>query len=405
MKILQVIQRYPPAIGGGEEVVYQLSKELVKLGHDVTVVTSNWELDTDVIGISSSRINLKPTHNKLPNFEIIDGIKIYRYKPLLRLWSYAINFGMMKFLFDNIDEYDIVNSHYYLFIESDIVSFLSKIKKIPFILTIHRSFSAFEASNAIYLIFKKLYDLSMGKFTLNTAKKIIVLTPEIKDEFLNLGISEEKIIIIPNGIDLEIFSPRVKSEKIMEELGKPNKIVLSVGRLEKQKGMQYIIGAIPEICKVFPNTKFVFVGEDWGYKNELIRQSLEINVANKCIFTDNLEREKLVNLYVNADVFVLPAIGEGFGLVALESIACGTPVVLLDSDALKHILSEIGGNRLNKSKDISGQIAQYAIKIFQSPNIMVDVEKQRKILEKNYFWPAIVVKLESIYEGVRSANK
>jgi glycosyltransferase involved in cell wall biosynthesis len=115
------------------------------------------------------------------------------------------------------------------------------------------------------------------------------------------------------------------------------------------------------------------------------------------VFTGLVPDKKLKEFYATADVFVLPSRGEAFGIVALESIAAGTPVVLADSDGLSYILSEIGGSSIDMRADVSDQISR-AIKAIFKDDADENIEKQRKHVLSDFSWASIAKELISVYE-------
>jgi glycosyltransferase involved in cell wall biosynthesis len=397
MKILQVIQRFPPAVGGGEEVVFQLSKNLIKRGHEVTVATSNWLLDNDVPGISSSRINLKYPRHPLPAIENKDGIEILRFRPWFRLWSYTINLGLASFLLRHADDYDLIHAHYYMFTESDLAVLAALLKKRPSVLTHHRSLEMVNSLGPGYRFARGIYDRTLGRITLNSLSKLIVLTESMKNEFELMGVPSEKLKVIPNGVDLERFYSKEVPGAYFAKLGYPERVVLFVGRLESVKGPQFVIEAALQILNEFPNTKFIFVGEDWGYGKKLQKIASRLNIADQLLFVGRVSEEELIYFYNLANALVFPSIGEGFGMVAVESIACGTPTVLANADGLKDILNQIGGYGLDMSQNIADQIAKGVIDIFMNSNINEEMKAQRLKLEEHFSWPVIAHITENTY--------
>lgn len=398
MKILQVTQRFPPSIGGSQYHVYRISKELVELGHDVTVVTTTSMHNKDIRGFSTGRpFTLKSTCHTLPKFEVMNGIKIYRFKPFFQFWIHMINPSMFIFLLKNVHKYDVVHAHVYMGAESDMAAMICKLVNIPFIFTGHDLLSN---ESGVINILKNVYDRTIGKFTLNTAKKIIALTQENKKQYASLGVPENKIEIVPNGIDYEKFGNLTKSKDLVEKIGNPDKVILFVGRLLKYKGAQYIIKAIPEIIKDYPNTKFIFVGEDQGYKKKLLDLAKNLDVFDKCVFTGKVDEESLLEYYSIADVFILPSTGEGFGLVVLEAIASGIPVILANEGGLKHILSEIGGYPIDMTKYIPEQIAENVKHVFSDTDVKMEIAKQKEVIKRDYTWKRVAEMIEKAYNEV-----
>lgn len=397
MKILQVIQRFPPAVGGGEEVVFQLSKALANRGHELTVATSNWLYDSDVPGISASRLNLRWPKYQLPFEESIDKIRIMRFKPWLRFWTYSLNPGLMSFLLNHANEYDIIHAHYLMFAESDIAALASRLSQKPFILTNHGSLKAIDLMGGAYRLARHMHNKTIGRLTLSQMSAIIVLDENMKYEFEQIGVSSEKIKFIPNGIDLLRFRQKKPSRNLSISLGCPDHVVLFVGRLEQVKGPQYLIEAVPLIISEFPNTKFIFVGEDWGYGRELISIAEKLNVKERLLFVGRITGEKLIDYYNIADVLVFLSLGGGFGQVALESIACCTPTVLIKDNDLLDILDPIGISSVDMHCEIASQIALSVIRFFSSPNIKTEMRIQRLKLEEKLGWQNIAKATEQVY--------
>ena len=398
MKILQIIPRFLPTTGGSPIHVYKISKQLIKFGHGVAVVTTISMHNKDIRGFSTGRpFTLKTTCPALPSFEVADGIRIYRFKPIFLFWMHMINPSMFIFLLRNIHKYDVVHAHVYMGAESDMAAIICRLRKIPFIFTAHDLLST--QCGTINLL-KNLYDKTIGGYTLNTAKKLIALTQENKKQYELLGVPENKIVVIPNGVDYEKFDGLIKSKELLKSIGNPDKVILFVGRLLKYKGAQHIIKAIPEIIKDYPNTKFIFVGEDQGYKKELIKLATDLDVFDKCVFTGRVNEKELLRYYSIADAFILPSTGEGFGLVALEAIVSGTPVILASTGGLKHIISEIGGYPLDMTSDVPEQIAETVKKVFFDPDIKKEIEREKEVIKRDYTWKRVAEMTEKVYEGL-----
>lgn len=141
------------------------------------------------------------------------------------------------------------------------------------------------------------------------------------------------IKVIYNAIDTDIFQPPNQNSK--------EKNILFVGRMMKNKGIQVLAQAIPEILKEFPDTKFYFAGKKFTtMENELlaIEYIQKFTLENKVVFLGEIRNDELVKLYQKSLIFVLPSFYESFGLVALEAMACGCAVVASAVGGLKEII-------------------------------------------------------------------
>ncbi|MGA2884997.1 MAG: glycosyltransferase family 4 protein [Halobacteriota archaeon] len=397
MRILHVVERFYPRAGGVEFHVFHICRELAKLGHDVTVVTSKSVAQQDVPGISNKGLTIRSSLPDLPRYETDkDLVHVYRFTPRLALYTLYITPGLVSYLFQHIDEHDIVHVHQYLHAEPSIVAITSKLKKKPFVLTPHDMISPYRGVRSVI---KNLGDVAFGRRVLRSAAALIAVAPTNRDECLQLGAREEQISIIPHGVPREEFESLKPSVRLLRDLGNPERVVLSVARLVEYKGGQYIIQAIPEILEDYPSTKFVFVGPDDGFGEELVRQAVNRGVYDNCLFTGQISDDRLKEFYATADVFVLTSTAETFGIVALESIAAGTPAVLADLGGLSYILTEVGGHPIDMTADVSKQIARAVKAVFKN-DIHENIVAQRQKVLDDYSWASVAKQLVSVYEGV-----
>ena len=397
MRILQVVERFYPRAGGVEFHVFHISRELAKLGHDVTVVTSSSVTQQDVPGISNKGLTLRNSLPDLPGFEVDkEGVKIYRFRPRLAFYTLYLTPGLIRYLFQHLREYDIVHVHQYLHAEPSLVVIASKLQQTPFVLTSHDLTSSYRGFRERA---KNFADVVFGRAVLRAPAALIALTPIDKELHVQFGAPKGRIWIIPNGITPEEFVGLTTSPKLLRNLANPEHLVLFVGRLTSYKGPQYLVHAIADILDEYPSTKFVFIGQDDGYGAELKRQAASEHVLTQCTFMGRVSDKKLKEFYATADVFVLPSSHEGFGISALESIAAGTPVVLANLGGLSYILSEIGGYPIDMQADVSDQIARAVKAVFKN-GTQTNIETQRQYVLNTFSWTSIARQLVSVYEEV-----
>ena len=180
---------------------------------------------------------------------------------------------------------------------------------------------------------KWLYDVLFGYRLLKNASKVIALTPFEAQQYIDFGVPEEKIQIIPNGIDLSQYDNLLpngsfkKKFDITEEM----KIVLYLGRIHKIKGLDILVRAFANIVKELDDVKLVIIGPDDGYLRELETLIRLLEIPNNVQIVGYLSgKDKLAAGTVDADVYVLPSRYEIFGITVLESVACGTPIIITD---------------------------------------------------------------------------
>jgi phosphatidylinositol alpha-mannosyltransferase len=200
-------------------------------------------------------------------------------------------------------------------------------------------------------------------------------------------------IVIPNGIDLEEFSPEgLKIEKFSD--GKIN--ILFVGRIEERKGLIYLLKAYKILTKKYPRSLRLIVVGDGSLKKDC-QKYVETNNLKEVYFEGEITGKELASYYRSCDIFCSPAIfGESFGLVLVEAMACGKPVVAFANEGYKGVLTGKAARFLANPRDYKT--------LAKKLEILIKDEKLRKEMgqwgikeAKNYSWPKIAQKILDFY--------
>lgn len=371
MKILQTPVRFYPYIGGVENSVYYLSKELIKLGHKVKVICAN----EPPIGDG-----------------MIEGIQVKRLNYIGKIANTNITLGLPKEILN--EDFDIIHTHLPTPWSADWSNIISLIKKRPLILTYHNDI----IGRGIYFYIAKLYNTFLLPVLLKLAKKIIVTHKRYIDYSPYLKGYIEKIEVIPLGVSLEEFKPIPRENK--EE-----KIIFFLGILDKfhrYKGLDYLIKALPLIRKKVPNVKLI-VGGEGALKEEYKRLVHSLDLDEQVNFIGFVSRENTAKYYSYCDVFVLPSISfeqEGFGMVLLEAMACAKPVVTTNMIGVAEKIKKENIGIVINPKD-TNSLAEAIIDIFQKPDYALEMgERAREIVEKEYSWDKIAQEMERLYLGL-----
>jgi len=165
-----------------------------------------------------------------------------------------------------------------------------------------------------------------------------------------LGVKADKVTVVPNGLDFEVFDREVDANEFKKKHGLDGPLILFVGRITKHKGIQFLMRAAPSILREFPKAGFMIVGEDYGYLDSLVGMVEKLGIRDRVTFLSRLSEEEIVQAYKSADIFVLPSTLEAFGLVVVEAMASGTPVIAsnyggircLVQDGVNGLLFEVG---------------------------------------------------------------
>ena len=282
MEILQVCPKYYPSIGGVEEHVKNISERLAK-EHEVTVFTCD-------------------PSGKLPREEEINSVHVKRFKSFSPSDAYHISFEMAKEL--KKSEFDVVHGHSYhalpLYFSRN-----AKAKKMVVTPHYHRS-----GHTLVRNLFIKLYK-PLGKRIFDRADKIVAVSKYEKSLLLeDFGMNEDKVTVIPNGVDLTEFSS-------LEGMRRNNNIILHIGRLEEYKGVHHIIQALPLLDKKFC---LEIVGKG-PYKAKLMALVDKLGLNDRVKFYEDLPRQELLKMYARAGVFILLSQHEAFSIVVAEALA------------------------------------------------------------------------------------
>jgi glycosyltransferase involved in cell wall biosynthesis len=220
---------------------------------------------------------------------------------------------------ENSDSFDVVHAHSYHAFPALYAAQAKNRNKLIFTPYYHGAGHTFFRS-LLHIPYKFL-----GKNIFRKADKIICVSNYEKSLVVNhFRIGEEKVAVIPNSVNLEEF-------KCLEMRRKDYRSILYVGRLEKYKGVQYSIKALP---KLDHDIILEIVGKG-RYKESLVKLARKLGVEDRVKFYQNLPRQKLLQTYVDADLFVMLSKLEAYGICVAEALAAGTPCIVANNSALR----------------------------------------------------------------------
>jgi D-inositol-3-phosphate glycosyltransferase len=317
--------------GGMSVYIVELARELGKQGHLVDIYTRVHDpVDRLIYDLGQ---NVRLIHLRAGEDEPIHKLAVYSYLP---------DFACALETFRKKEEslvYDLVFSHYWL--SGWVGQYLRLWWQVPHIIMFH-TLGAVKNDVGIGETAPELR-IETEKDLALSCRRIIAPTEREKEALIShYGASPERVGVVPCGVNLELFKPLDRQEAKRELGFGDEKIVLFVGRLDELKGLEQLLKAVPHLQGVQkPGLVIVGGDEDSRYEKErLLKLSRNLNIEESVTFLGPVKQERLPYFYNAADVCVIPSYYESFGLVALESLACGTPVVTTDVGAAKNIIRQ-----------------------------------------------------------------
>lgn len=377
MKIAQVVCVLPPYGGGIGVVAHHYAKQLNEMGHKVTVFTTK-------------------TKKEIPyNYD-------YSVKWLWPLWRIG-NSAVLPQLFWRLRKFDIVHLHFPFF-GGAIFVYLLKLfygKKIKLVLSYHM--------DVIGIGLREKYFRFYNKFILhkiiNVSDKIIVSSfdyiesSNVAHYYFN---HRQKFVEIPFGVDAQ-YSPHQKNPSLLKKyhLEPDDKVIGFVGGLDPAhyfKGINYLITAISRIAN--PKVKALIVGKG-SLMSKYQAQAKSLGVSDRVIFAGYVSNELLPEHYNLFDIFILPSVdkSEAFGLVLLEAMACGKPLIASNLHGVRSVVLP-GQNGLlvepKNPKDIVDKINY----LLQNEKITEGFKLNGlQMANEKYRWPKIVDRLYEVYKS------
>ncbi|MEM2851512.1 MAG: glycosyltransferase family 4 protein [Candidatus Bathyarchaeia archaeon] len=350
-----------------EVKIYEVSKGLVKRGHQVALLT----------------IQRDPKTRK---HELIQGVDVYRFK-LTGL------FVLPKFLHLMITrKVNLVHVHF-MWRTGLLCALVGRILGRPAVLGL--------AGSDVYhpLIRPKF----LSPFYLKVVKTIINLlittSEDLKKKALKNGFPP-RIIPIPQGVDLERFDFKIEKEKTREQLGVADEpLVLSVAQLIPRKGLIYLIRAVPEVLKSVPNAKFVIAGEG-PERPKLEEEIKQLGVENAVKLLGGTSYDMVPKLYAAADVFVLPTLYDAMPHAIYEAMAMAKPVIATRVGGIPEVI-ENGSDGLLVEAMKPDEIAKAAVTLLKNRELTIRLGKNAlKKIKEMYTWEKIVQRYEQAYREV-----
>ena len=306
------------------------------------------------------------------------------------------------FIFKLVKMYkiDLIHAHF-AYPEGFAALLTKKVVGKPLFLTLHGVDILTEQSVNYGIRLKKRYDRLVRK-VLAQADKVFAASKCVYREALNAGCNEERLIYLPNGVDLGKFNPNIDGSFVKKRFGITHRPVIFTLRFHEAKnGIEYLIKAVPFVLKEVPDAVFI-IGSDGPLRIYHERLARKLKVDKCCIFTGRIPQKELPYYYAACDVFVIPSIIEAFGLVSVEAMACGKPVIGTNIGGIPDVIIDGINGILVKPKNHQ-EIAQEIAVLLKNSELRKEMGMRgRRIVEEKFDIDKRIDRILSIYSKLLS---
>lgn len=389
-RILMLSWEYPPRlIGGLGRVVCAISREMVAQGCEVHVITADhpgaeeYELDEGGVHVHRVKTQTGSKGGEWPT-------------PNFITWDARLNFGMLQYALKLHSEkpFDIVHAHDWLVADA---AWVLKSVGLPLVSTIHAT--EFGRNHGIFTDDSRYIDTVEWRL-IYESRLVIVNSSHMFDEVVDhFIVPPEKVITIPNGV----FPDKLQSEHGNEILRAKHgvgdgPVLLFVGRLVSEKGVQVLLEAAPAILERHPGATIVIAGAGY-YEAELRKLAESKGLSDSVKFFGLANDADLSELYTIADVLVVPSLYEPFGIVALEGMAARVPVVTSDAGGLKDIIEHTVDGITTFAGDPES-LAWGILQVLDNPELAGQIKEaaRNKVLQQ-FTWSKITERTLEFYKA------
>ncbi|MBN1137158.1 MAG: glycosyltransferase family 4 protein [Anaerolineae bacterium] len=377
MRIAHVTATFPPYHSGTGTVCYHNALELARLGHDVTVFTAAYPRWSDAD----------------PNV-----FTVRRLPALFRIGNAPFLPGLLS----EVRGFDLIHLHHPFIFGAEMIWAVSRMRQIPYVLTHHNDLIGAGLRRCLF----DLYSAVSVPLVFSGARKFAVVSA---DHAAHCRLARffrarwDDVVEVPNGVDTDLFRPGLDGSPVRKEHGIPDdaRVILFVGALDRAhhfKGVAHLIKAFARLGG--QDARLLIVG-DGDLKAQFASLADQLELARQVCFAGARSHNQLASYYAASDIVALPSFPpESFGVVLLEAMSCGKPVVASNLPGVRTVVSEGEDGLLAAPGDVTG-LAERMATLLEDPGRRREMGRMgRAKVEDHYGWPQIVPRLVEIYEQV-----
>jgi len=315
---------------GVTSVLYNMTHELAKRGHHITVCVSLTSV-FDAERISSLR-----------RMMLENGIEVYYFPYSIRFANFCITPRIVSFCLREIRKFNLIHIHDARAFQSMIVAFFAWLFRIPYVVQPHGAFFSPLPKSTIVRLLRSFLDMTISRRIVENCSRILVLSVTEAEEYLDHGVKAERITVIRNGIDVTEYENLPKRGRFRERhnIAAHNQLVLCLGRIHEIKGIDVLVRAFARLVKHmrYIGAMLAIVGPDHGYLITLKALIKELEMEKQILILSPIYARDKLEAYVDSDICIIPSIYETFSMVLLEACVCGRPVIASRVGGLKDLV-------------------------------------------------------------------
>lgn len=347
------------AYGGIPRLAHSLTRGLARRGHQVTVCT------TDACDGSSRLHSTEGRFRAWPASQTPDGVSVRVFPNVSNHLAYHLQLflplGLGQYLKRHAGTFDVAHLHACRNMPGAIAAYHLRQAGVPYVLAPNGTAPRIERRRLAKLAF----DLVAGRRILNEAARVLAVSDAERRQLRALGVAAPAIRAIPNPVDLDEFTPPVMRGAFRRRFDIPaGPVVLFLGKLTPRKRLDVLVRAFARLGR--SDASLVIAGNDMGAGSAARALAQSLGIEPRTTFTGLLRAHERLEALADADVLVYPSEHEIFGLVPLESLLSGTPVVVADDSGCAEVLGATGGGRIVPLGD-AGALAQAIDSILDNP--------------------------------------
>ena len=384
MRILIELTYYRPHTSGLTIYVERLARSLVRRGHEVTVLTSQFD-------------------KELPREEYIEGVRVVRVPVLFRISKGVImpTFGTIANRL--VLEHDVISLHLPQ-LDALGLAIRGRLLKKPTVITYHCDLKM--PVGILSWLANRLVDL-MNNLAALFAHRIVAYTQDYADHSLFLKRFSRKLLFIDPPVELpKVTNKEIVSFRKVNNLGAQSPVIGIAARFASEKGIEVLLNAFPKVINEFPDAQIWFAGPyknilgEEKYYHRLAPQIQEFEKRGHWKFLGNLNPEQMAAFYPNLDVLVIPSLNstESFGLVQIEAMINSVPVIASNLPGVRQPVTQLHLGKIFPVGD-SKSLSDCIIEILKKPIILKNMQMQ---IIKRFSPTMIAAKYEDLFLELRN---